>query len=432
MTLPIAQRRLMWQYDAGTAQRAGGLATPQKWRVLAKNDVWIWGHIATGDTFSYNTAVKLDQNTAQCDCPVKKTPCKHQLGLLMLFESQPERFIESELPAWVKLPKSPKPAEDPQTDTAQHTPWVTPERLAAMQEGTQILLQWLEDQLRFGLAPMLDNPQPLHALATRLNDAKLGGLSGRISALTQRWLIEPDPLQALAKLFAHLHTVATALQKYDHWPHEVQIPLLRACGVQLPKEKVRMEAQTATDTWCALSVSSAPVADNPTLTMQKIYLWGVNTGHWALAIQYFLSNSQPDQAFRTNAVYSGTVYYYPSAIPFQALTDLTPSHQEANQFWPKIKPDTFDQVAAAHRQALRLLPWADMPLFWVQAAVIQKNNAWWLVNDRQQALPIDTTNLMPHQLHEAAATGFATCAICPAGRNIQLIASVAFNELISF
>ena len=49
----------------------------------------------------YQTQVDLQNIAFKCSCPSHKFPCKHSLGLLFLYASQPNLFSTGEEPAWV-------------------------------------------------------------------------------------------------------------------------------------------------------------------------------------------------------------------------------------------------------------------------------------------------------------------------------------------
>ena len=88
--------------DASAAQSSRGLAHTRQWLRLAQGPSAIWGECQGSAAQPYQTQVDLNGPAIQCSCPSRKRPCKHGLGLLLLYAAQPDRFEPAAPPAWVK------------------------------------------------------------------------------------------------------------------------------------------------------------------------------------------------------------------------------------------------------------------------------------------------------------------------------------------
>src|ERR1041384_6942648 len=87
--------------DDASAKAGQQLATRSKWVVLSENPKALWGDCQGSGKTPYKTIVDLTNIAFKCTCPSRKFPCKHGLGLFLLYSRQPTIFTASEMPAWV-------------------------------------------------------------------------------------------------------------------------------------------------------------------------------------------------------------------------------------------------------------------------------------------------------------------------------------------
>ena len=87
--------------DAGAAQSSRGLANPRQWLRLEQAPGVVWGEVQGSAPQPYRAQVDLSGPSFQCSCPSRKLPCKHAIGLLLLWVDQPQRFDSGAAPAWV-------------------------------------------------------------------------------------------------------------------------------------------------------------------------------------------------------------------------------------------------------------------------------------------------------------------------------------------
>src|SRR5207253_2467414 len=130
-----------------------------------------------------------------CSCPSRKFPCKHTLGLLMLFAESPHAVQEAAIPDWVtewlsrrqasadkKAAKQAEAVAKPVDEKAQSRR--AEQREARVQAGLRRLDLWLKDQVRAGLAGLETKPLSFwDEQAKRLVDAQAPGLASRIARL---------------------------------------------------------------------------------------------------------------------------------------------------------------------------------------------------------------------------------------------------------
>src|SRR5215471_6911736 len=77
------------------------LARAGKWVTKGVNELALWGECQGSGSKPYQTQVDLANIAFKCSCPSRKFPCKHGLGLLLLYARQPKEFNLVSSPDWV-------------------------------------------------------------------------------------------------------------------------------------------------------------------------------------------------------------------------------------------------------------------------------------------------------------------------------------------
>src|SRR5687767_9951371 len=86
--------------DAASMQAGQGLAKPNKWESLGRNERLLWGECRGSGTNPYQVRIDMQDAAYKCSCPSRKLPCKHILGLLVLMVDGAVPLKEG-LPAFV-------------------------------------------------------------------------------------------------------------------------------------------------------------------------------------------------------------------------------------------------------------------------------------------------------------------------------------------
>src|SRR5260221_8506796 len=87
--------------DPSSAKAGQGLSNPGKWLKLGRSERAVWGEIQGSAKDPYRAQADLSGPAFHCNCPSRKFPCKHGLGLMLAFAGQPARVPEGALPPWV-------------------------------------------------------------------------------------------------------------------------------------------------------------------------------------------------------------------------------------------------------------------------------------------------------------------------------------------
>lgn len=93
-----AQQVVALAADHASAKAGRGLADPRKWVSLGCGPTVIWGECQGSGKNPYQTQVDLHEPALKCSCPSRKSPCKHALGLPMLYAESPKALAETQPP----------------------------------------------------------------------------------------------------------------------------------------------------------------------------------------------------------------------------------------------------------------------------------------------------------------------------------------------
>ncbi|WP_143670457.1 SWIM zinc finger family protein, partial [Streptomyces antimycoticus] len=82
-----AEQVLALAPDATSRTAGGRLAAAGQWSGAGAHGQAVWGLCSGSGSKPYQTVVDLNGPGYRCSCPSRKFPCKHALGLLLLWAS---------------------------------------------------------------------------------------------------------------------------------------------------------------------------------------------------------------------------------------------------------------------------------------------------------------------------------------------------------
>ncbi|WP_301130614.1 SWIM zinc finger family protein, partial [Streptomyces cacaoi] len=91
--------------DAASRKAGSKLSTARPWSATGTDGSAVWGLCKGSGSRPYQTVVDLDGGQGpgyKCSCPSRKFPCKHALGLLLLWAQEPQAVPDTaeEPPEW--------------------------------------------------------------------------------------------------------------------------------------------------------------------------------------------------------------------------------------------------------------------------------------------------------------------------------------------
>ncbi|WP_042383331.1 SWIM zinc finger family protein, partial [Streptacidiphilus melanogenes] len=86
--------------DSPSQKAAAKLAESAPWSGTGASAEAVWGACKGSGSRPYQTVVALDGPAYQCSCPSRKFPCKHALGLLLLWSA--DTLTGVDVPEWAE------------------------------------------------------------------------------------------------------------------------------------------------------------------------------------------------------------------------------------------------------------------------------------------------------------------------------------------
>ncbi|MEO3885870.1 SWIM zinc finger family protein [Nonomuraea sp. B5E05] len=340
--------------DASSQKAAHGLATPGKWSLHGTTGTMLYGECKGSGAKPYLACVDLTEPAYRCSCPSRKFPCKHTLGLLLLWSADgvPAQEVAPQwVTEWVKarteraaspaarIEAARRPADGagrpPEGDGRHAGDGVSggshggqpageetsgrgrgaggeSVRHGRVASGLAELERWLADQVRQGLAGAAEHDW--EGLAKRLVDAQAPGAAGMVSRLARVRSEEGWPGRLLEE-YALLDLLAVAYRRRAELPPALGRTVLIRTGFPVTREEV-LARPAVRDHWDVLGRRDE-VQDR--LTARKVWLRGRRTGRPALVLSFAPQGQSLDASLVTGTTIDADLTYYPGAAPLRAL-----------------------------------------------------------------------------------------------------------------
>ncbi|MEO0468990.1 MAG: SWIM zinc finger family protein [Bacteroidota bacterium] len=373
--------------DPGSFQRGSRLARPEKWVSLGRNERTLWGSCKGSGKNPYLTAIDLKGPAYKCSCPVRKFPCKHAIGLMLMMADLPA----AEVPDWVAewLSKRDQRAGQIKTqsiDTAEKQAAREKRRLTRLENmrlGLEDLQQWLEDIIRTGLADVSTEGSDFwQKKAARLVDAQVRGLANRVAAIPQLFS-QPDWQQKILFELGQLYLIAEAFMQVESLPEDLQADLNQLVGVN-PKKADVLNQVGKKDRWLVLGKR---IVIEDKMDIQRIWLQGQQSQEMALLLDFSVAGSPFENHFSSGQVIDGDLVYYPASVPQRALfqrSELIPAPFELGNAASSI--DAF--LTDTHQHFLQNPFLERLPALLESVRVLQHGEAYFIQDQSGDSLPI--------------------------------------------
>lgn len=377
--------------DASSLQAGRKLAVPLPWTGYgARNEAGlVWGDCWGSGAKAYQVSVELPADQGQpvyaCSCPSRKFPCKHALGLLLLWSagSVPEVEADAVPPRvgeWLTARReraergearkaAQADADDPAAaqKASQAAERRAAQRIERIDAGLADLELWLRDQVRSGLTGLrAGGYRPIDDLARRLVDAQAPGVATRVRGLTVSLSTAEDwPERTLAEL-SLLHLLIEGWRNRDALPAPLAATVRRRVGLTMTAAEITASGERVADRWLVLGGRDL-AADK--LVERRIWLQARTSGRLALLLAF----APPGQAFAlalpVGAVLDAELAFAPDAAPLRAVVveQRDVSTDPGQAFAPQ--GGTLDDAAAAFAAALAADPWTTAVPVVVDSAV---------------------------------------------------------------
>ncbi len=360
--------------DSSSASSGKGLANRKSWVNVARNDTTLWGECQGSGKHPYQARIDMLEPAFKCSCPSRKFPCKHGLGLFLLFATKPDEFSETTPPSWVKewlesrQNRTEKKAEKAAEAAAKPPdPEAQAKRFAArdkkVRAGLEELALWSSDLIRTGIAGAQSKGyNHWETMAARLIDAQAPGLARAIREIPG--LLSRDDWQAqlLAQLGA-VHLAAQAYSRLEKLPESVQADVRGTIGFPVASEDVLAQAGVQ-DTWQVIAQSIEPEAH---LRARRTWLRGLSSNQTALILDFGVPQAPLGIGLPVGLSIKAELCYYPSHFSQRAL--MKGEMQTINAI-TQLNGSSINTNLEQHAQALAKNPWLNRSVLNIENAVL--------------------------------------------------------------
>ena len=345
--------------DTSSAKNAQALAVRSKWLSLGYNQQAIWGECQGSGTNTYQTQIDITELAFKCTCPSRKTPCKHAIGLFLLFTDQKEAFTEKTLPQKVSL-DTPKHKLDKKTESTKKVVDTAAQAKRAQMRynkvtaGMQDLELWLRDLVRQGLAIAQGQPYSFwDTAAARLVDAQAPGVARLLREMAS---IPHSGIGWEERLLTQLGRVYLLISGFKRWeslPAEMQADIRTQIGWTQNQEEL-LTSSGVCDRWLILGQR---VTEEDKLRSQFNWLWGEKTQQPALILNFAYGSQPLDTSLIPGTSIDAELVFFESAYPLRSLVKI--HHEAANPVDQMPGYSSIQDMMTAYAKALARNPWIE-------------------------------------------------------------------------
>ncbi|MFJ8536249.1 SWIM zinc finger family protein [Streptomyces sp. NPDC093591] len=401
----MTQQGVRWTADQvlalapDTASRKAGskLGSAGPWSEAGSSgEGTVWGLCKGSGSKPYQTVIDIADASGpayKCSCPSRKFPCKHALGLLLLWAEGDGAVPPGSPPDWAEqwIKGRRQRAEEKRaggvsgSDSGSGDPEAArrraERRAVRVTAGATELEQRLADLLRGGLAGAEQAGYgPWEETAARMVDAQAPGLAARVRDLGAIPASGPGWPVRLLEECALLYLLDQGWLGRERLPDGLAATVRSRVG--LPASA---DSPPVRDRWLVLA--QYDTADTK-LTTRRIWLYGADSHRTALLLSYGAAGRAPELALPVGLALEAEVAAYPGAGQLRAAL--------GEQFAPPAptatRPPgvTTTEATARYGEALRDDPWLDsVPVTLERVIPTPDEGSWQLADaDADTALPL--------------------------------------------
>lgn len=376
--------------DDASVKAGKGLANPGKWPRLGASENALWGEAQGSGKNPYQTRIDLTNIGYKCSCPSRKFPCKHALGLFLLYAQNANNFSKEDPPVWVsdwlaqrsdRKEKQVEKASQPVDEKAQAKR--AEARSKKVSAGVDELQLWLKDIVRNGLASLPDKGHQFWKnMAARMIDAQASGLAsmvrtmGNIDFYASGW-----ELKAWETL-TQMYLVSEGFKYQEQLPQEIQEDVKSLIGWTYKQEELK-SLEGIVDTWWVLGKQET---QEERLTVIYHWLKGENSGRYALILQFVAPGQPRETSLMPATVIEAELVFYPGTKPLRAVI------KENKNTLPFHQPTGFadlNEFEQENAESLAAFPWSQrMPVVLNEVTPVLAQEKLYLTDKNKKAIGV--------------------------------------------
>ncbi|HTE27992.1 SWIM zinc finger family protein [Flavitalea sp.] len=373
--------------DESSKKSGKDLANISKWITRGASDQALWGECQGSGSKPYQTQVDTGNIAFKCSCPSRKFPCKHGLGLLLLYSRNKNDFPIVDAPAWVadwlskrtekqavQAEKKEKPVDEAAQSRRQEA------RLSKVSAGVEELTAWLKDIIRNGFLSIPEKgPAFFENMSRRLIDAQAPGLAALVRTLSETNFYAESWHSGFLDQLLRIYMIVEGFRNSSSIDESLQDDLRTWIGFTQNQDELK-EKTGVMDTWLVLGKK---VSETDTVTTEKFWLYGTQTNNYALLMQFIVRGQGAQFNLTPGMFVQAELIFFPSTIPQRALI----KRQVATTAVTKFKTlENWQQVAESESRLNSILPFRSESAFVVSKLKLVKYNQQWWLQDAENAL----------------------------------------------
>lgn len=337
--------------DEASHSAGMSLAVINNWSNIGADEVAIWGECKGSGKNPYKTAIDLRNVAYKCSCPSRKFPCKHAIGLMLMYANSQAYFSDRNQAPWVsewmdKRTSKPEPTEK-SSDPVPKNPKTIEARRKKVASGVEEVISVLKDIVRNGMMDLPANGQTMFSnLSKRMVDAQAPGLAvianqlEGINYYNENWSTELT--DNLLKLFLIADTYPKHADDQSLLSGELRM------RIGFPQSKEELESiPVVTDDWMVLSSENDHQAH---LQIQRTWMIGRNTGKVALFLQFYIKSQMPEFKLLPGTMMEADLTFYPGLrsqrVNIKRQGQITPlKHLKGHKNIPSLKQAIVNEIS---------------------------------------------------------------------------------------
>lgn len=377
--------------DTSSVKAGQQLASTSKWVARHVHEKALWGNCQGSGKTPYRTMIDLGNIAFKCSCPSRKFPCKHGLGLFLLYAKSSAAFtaepeVAPDVEEWLgkreakAVPKETKEAKPVDVKAQEKR---VEEREKKVEAGLEEVRMWLKDLVRNGIMQVPENVYTFNkSISSRMIDAQAPGIAAMLRNLSGINYYEEGWQIPFLKKTSSIYLLTEAYKRTGRDSSLPEEDIRTLIGWSTPKEKV-LEGEAIQDQW--LVVARTQTAEER-LTVERIWLYGNRSARFALLLNFYAAGQLPPMSCVEGTSLEAALAYYPSSWPQRALI------VEQQEIKPIIEPETnnsFSQLEEQLTDTLSVHPFTEqIPFMLSEVQIFYQKKAWWMSDTSGKTLPL--------------------------------------------
>lgn len=377
--------------DDASRKAGKALSGDAKWVSKGASAQALWGECQGSGSKPYQTQVDLINTAFKCSCPSRKFPCKHGIGLMLLYSRQPDIFTDNTPPLWVSdwlQKRSDKEAKKPEKEDKTVDEAAQAQRQQArmqkVEDGIDELLLWIKDIIRNGILQLPEKGTSYwENMARRMVDAQASGLAAMVRSLGEINYYREGWQHLFMDQLLRIYLVTAGYRNQQLLSIPMQQELRTLIGFTQNQEALRQQ-KGINDTWLILCKQST---EEDNLTTEKYWLYGLQSRQPALVLQFHARGmSKPQQLLTPGTSIVAELVFFPSEIPLRAIIKepVTTGKLQVTSGLSGWQELVETETALSEKMPVR----SERPYIVEQLTPVRHNMQWWLKDQYQQMMPV--------------------------------------------